>query len=173
MRTRFIKYLVNLLVPFIFLLPYNIFAACSVDGFTIVYVNGINTRSEKDAKNDTDILSDNFSWRSNLEGVQFFPGYNPSHLAGVRDVIETSSQIFNNPISNYDRDTILLKLYPEITTRKILLVGHSQGTFYTNEIYDYLITHGASKEAISVYNIATPASFVSGDGGYITSQNDK
>jgi hypothetical protein len=167
------KYLISIAISFIFLLPGNIFAACSDDGYSVVYVNGINTKSEKDTKNDTDILSDNFSWYSNLKNVQFFPAYNPSHLAGVGDIAETISQIYNNPVSDYDLKTILLKLYPEITTRKILLVGHSQGTFYTNEIYDYLINNGVPKESMAVYNVATPASFVSGNGGYLTSSNDK
>jgi hypothetical protein len=174
------KRFIGLLALFIiFLLPHNIFAACSTTGYTVVYINGINTKSESDAQDDKRLLNYEFSKHSNIKNVNFLTGYNPSHIAGLGDVVETVSQILNNPISNYDRDTILLKIYPEVTTRKILLVGHSQGTFYTNEIYDYLIAHGVPKESIGVYNIATPASSVGGyekvpnQGAYLTSSNDK
>jgi hypothetical protein len=179
MKTIFIKYLVSFVVFSTFLLPNNIFAACSSDGYTIVYVNGINTKSEKDTQNDTQLLMTEFIKKSNLKDIQFLPGYNPSHIGGVGDIAETISQIYNNPISNYDLNNLLLRIYPEVTTRKILLVGHSQGTFYTNELYNYLVNHGVPKESIGVYNVATPASSVGGyesvpeKGAYITSSNDK
>ncbi|MFH1233775.1 MAG: right-handed parallel beta-helix repeat-containing protein, partial [Patescibacteria group bacterium] len=96
-----------------------------------------------------------------------------SHLGGLGDLIESATQIFNTPISNYDLKTILTQIHSEIKTRKIILVGHSQGSFYTNEIYDYLVKNGAPSESISIYNIGTPASFVSGNGNYLTSKNDK
>jgi len=78
-----------------------------------------------------------FEEKTGRTDIQFTNGYNESHIGGFGDLIESASQLFNYPISNYDRDNILRQIYPEITTRKILLVGHSQGTFYTNEIYDY------------------------------------
>ncbi|HEV7449283.1 MAG TPA: lamin tail domain-containing protein, partial [Candidatus Paceibacterota bacterium] len=70
-------------------------------------------------------------------------------------------------------DTILNQLYTELQTQKVLLVGHSQGAFYTNEIYKYLIAHGVSKDSVAVYNIASPANYVAGNGTYLTSTNDK
>ncbi|MCR4280766.1 MAG: lamin tail domain-containing protein, partial [Candidatus Kaiserbacteria bacterium] len=60
-----------------------------------------------------------------------------------------------------------------VSTRKILLIGHSQGTFYTNAIYQYLIKNGVPAESIAVYNLATPASYVEGGGQYLTSANDR
>ena len=154
------------------LIPFVTFAFCSSDGYTVVYINGILTKQD-DANNDVNALQRQFFKKSNLKGVVFRNGYNESHIAGAGDLIESASQLLNSSISNYDRDTILLQIHPEVTTRKILLVGHSQGTFYTNEIYNYLTTHGEPKESVGVYNIATPASFVSGDGAYLTSKNDK
>ncbi len=69
--------------------------------------------------------------------------------------------------------TILRQVHQELSTRKVLLVGHSQGTFYTNAAYDYLTGHGVAKESIAVYNIATPADRVLGGGNYLTSSTDK
>ncbi|MDP2648836.1 MAG: hypothetical protein Q8P19_02960, partial [bacterium] len=86
--------------------------------------------------------------------------------------MESVTQAFGKPISQFDLKTILTQIHPEVTTRKILLVGHSQGSFYVNEIYDYLITHGVPKQSIGVYAVATPASYVAGGGGYVTSTND-
>src|SRR3989344_1999960 len=166
------KFFVVSLSAIFILLPFGAYALCSPDGYTVVYINGILT-SQGDASDDTNALQRQFIKKSNLKDVVFRTGHNQSHLAGAGDLIESASQLLGSSINNYDRDTILLQIHPQVTTRKILLVGHSQGTFYTNEIYDYLISHGESKEAISVYNIATPASFVSGDGEYLTSQNDK
>lgn len=146
--------------------------ACQDRGYTIIYVNGILTGQDSAIDQKIDI--------KNLvppdvmgEPVAVELGYNPSHLAGFGDLIESASQLLDSSVSNYDLNTILLQIYPEVTTRKILLVGHSQGTFYTNEIYNYLLAHGVEKEAIGVYNVATPASFVSGGGAYLTSINDK
>ncbi|MCL5017135.1 MAG: lamin tail domain-containing protein [Patescibacteria group bacterium] len=182
MKTKFIKYLASFAVLFAFLLPNDIFAACSATGYTVVYVNGINTKSESDTKTDTDLLRNGFVRYANsfnFKDIQFLPGYNPSHISGLGDVAETISQIYDHPFSDYDLDNILLTLYSEISTRKILLVGHSQGTFYTNEIYNYLVNHGVPKGSIGVYNVATPSSAVGGydvvpeQGAYLTSSNDK
>src|SRR3989344_2171403 len=156
----------------LFLLPTITLAVCSSDGYTVVYVNGILT-TEQQTKIDLSIFQKVFENNSTIGGVSFYTGYNESHIGGAGDIIESASQFFNSPVSNYDRDTILLQIHPQVTTRKILLVGHSQGTFYTNELYNYLTLHGALAESIAVYNVAAPASFVAGDGVYLTSQNDK
>jgi hypothetical protein len=67
----------------------------------------------------------------------------------------------------------LRDIQPQVTTRKILLVGHSQGTFYTNAMYNYLLQYGAPEKTVAVYNLATPASYVAGGGIYLTSANDR
>ncbi|HLD70780.1 MAG TPA: lamin tail domain-containing protein [Negativicutes bacterium] len=74
---------------------------------------------------------------------------------------------------DYDLTEMLRQVHGQLQTRKVLLVGHSQGTFYTNAAYDYLIGHGAAKESIGVYNVATPADKVAGGGTYLTSSTDK
>ena len=66
-------------------------------------------------------------------------------------------------VADYDLKTILMQIHPEVTTtRKILLVGHSQGTFYTNAIYRYFLEHGMPEGSVAVYNLATPAAYVEG-----------
>lgn len=160
-------------LPLVFLFQYNVaFGACGVDGLTVVYVNGIFISDRRDADTDRKTLEDNFEQISGIKDITFLTGYNSSHLAGMGDIAETTSQILGRPVSDYDRDTILLDIYPKVETRKILFVGHSQGTFYTNEIYKYLADTGKSNGSIAVYNVATPASFVAG-GSYLTSSNDK
>lgn len=166
------KYLFIFLALFIVLLPHSTFAACSSEGFTVVYMNGILT-SKTAAENDRNNLKKKYEDRTGRTDVQFINGYNESHIGGAGDLIESASQLLGASVSNYDRDTILNEIYPQITTRKVLLVGHSQGTFYANEIYNYLLAHGEPKGSLSVYNLATPASFVAGGGNYLTSENDK
>jgi hypothetical protein len=154
------------------LLPVGASALCNNDDYSVIFVNGVLT-SRQDADDEKDALQREFSRRSAYQNVEFLTGYNPSHLAGGGDLLESITQALGAPISNYDLDTILMQIHSEVTTRKILLVGYSQGTFYTNEMYDYLTSHGVPKESIAVYNIATPASFVAGGGQYLTSTNDK
>lgn len=147
-------------------------ATCSSEGYTVIFTNGIFT-SKTEAESNNDDLESIAPLHVKGEEVRFLLGYNPSHLGGVGDLLQAVTQAFGKPLSQYDLNTILMQIHPEVTTRKILLVGHSQGTFYTNEMYQYLIEHGVPRESIAVYNIATPASHVAGGGGYVTSTNDK
>lgn len=152
--------------------PFLAQAACSVDGATIVFVNGIFT-SEEDASQATVRLSNEDFLRTGRTDIATINGYNPSHLGGASDIFQSVTQAFGKPISQHDLKTILMQVHPEVTTQKILLVGHSQGSFYVNEMYEYLILHGVPKESVGVYHVASPASFVAGGGQYVTSKNDK
>jgi hypothetical protein len=153
-------------------IPALTFASCSPSGASIVYVNGIET-TQQEADDDTTILSKKLLQYGGSPDIQIITGYNPTHLDGLGDELESVSQAFGAPISNYDLDTILNQIAPELTTRKLLLLGHSQGTFYTNEMYDYLVKNGVPPQSIALYNLATPASAVAGGGTYLTSGNDK
>jgi len=154
-------------------------ASCSSSGVTAVYVNGVLTTDDQ-AKSDKAMLEQIFRERSGRSDVRFVAGYNPTHIAGTGDVLKTIEQTYqgiaDEPMEDYDLKTILQQIHSEVTTKQIVLIGYSQGTFYTNALYDYLTTHGVPAYAISVYNIATPASFVAGrtasDGAYLTSRND-
>ncbi len=147
-------------------------AKCTAIGYTVVFVNGI-LNDENKARASQKSLERALPQDFDNEAITVRLGHNPSHFSGAGDVIHSIFQAFDAGISEYDLKTILMQIYPEATTRKILLVGHSQGTFYTNEMYKYLISHGVPRESIAVYNIATPASYVAGGGLYVTSSNDK
>src|SRR3990167_6542470 len=150
-------------------------ASCSSSGATVVYVNGILT-TEQQAQDDLADLRDGYYNRTGNKEIKFINGFNPSHVEGVGDLYKSIVQAYQNEesfVADTDLTTILLQIHPQVTTQKLILVGHSQGTYYTNDLYKYLTSHGVSKSSIAVYNIATPASFVAGGGQYLTSATDK
>src|SRR3989344_2765841 len=165
------RYILTLILVFSFI-PLAVSAACDSTGYTVIYVNGILTE-KKDAESDTNRLQDYLGYELNSENLAVRTGYNQTHLGGGADIIQTAAQAFGKSVSDFDLNTILTQIQPQVTTRKILLVGHSQGTFYTNSIYKYLTDNGVPKESIAVYNVATPANHVEGSGKYLTSTNDK
>jgi hypothetical protein len=160
------------LVVIIFLLPNFVYAACTASGATVIYVNGVFT-SNTEAGDDTITLAKKYFLKTGDNSVNFYNGYNPSHLAGLGDITQTVAQMEGVSISDYDLNTILLQIYPEVTTRKLLLVGHSQGSFFANALYDYLLAHGEPKASVGVYHVGSPASYVAGSGAYLTSSNDQ
>lgn len=164
------KIAISLFSLFLFF-PFYSNAACLATGVTVVYVNGILTTNDQ-AIADAASLRAAYRAKTQDFNTAFINGYNPSHLAGAGDLLETLVQGFGTSITDFDRDTILLQIYPEVTTRRLLLVGHSQGNFYTNGMYDYLLSHGEPKESVGVYSVATPASYVAGGGSYLTSSFD-
>lgn len=165
--------LIVLLFVFVAVVPMAAFAeACKGTGSTVIFVNGILT-SRVEAEKDKETLERKIQSLDANQDVEVKLAYNASHLGGGGDLFQSVTQAFGSPVSSYDLNTILMQIQPEVTTRKILLVGHSQGAFYTDEMYEYLIRHGVPKESIAVYNIATPESYVAGGGGYLTSTNDK
>ena len=156
----------------ILIAPVLSFASCISEGATVIYVNGILT-SKGNAKDDTGLLGGVYEIKTGRKDIKFINGYNESHLAGGADILQSIAQTFGSSISDFDLKTILIQIHPQVTTQKILLVGHSQGTFYTNALYEYLTKHGVSPASIAVYNLATPAGVVAGNGNYLTSANDK
>ncbi len=145
---------------------------CSSSESTVVYINGIFT-SENQARDDLKELKFEYKNKGKIDNIKFINGYNESHLSGAIDLIESVTQAYQGASLDYDLTNILTQIHKELSTRKVLLVGHSQGTFYTNAAYNYLIKNGVPKESIAVYNIATPADKVAGNGNYLTSSTDK
>lgn len=157
----------------IFLLPGLVFAAeCFDDGVTVVYINGINT-TETEAKTETKEIEKTFHAFQNHSNLTFKTAYNPPHIGGLGDMAQSITQAYGKNISTFDRDTMLNQLHNELKTQQVLLVGYSQGSFYANELYEYLVSHGMPENAVGVYHVATPASFVAKDGKYMTSSTDK
>ncbi len=147
-------------------------SSCSAQGYTVVFVNGVfDTKAQADA--DKFALQKSFGPQYDGQPVSFYLGYNPTHLAGAGDVLESVAQQLNTSITDFDLDTILMQIYPEVTTRKLLIVGHSQGADYSNEMYSYLLAHGEPSSAVGVYAVATPMNYVAGGGKYVNSTTDK
>ena len=145
--------------------------SCSAKGYTVVFINGIfDTREQAD--NGKTRLEFQLGSQYNGEPVHFKLGYNPTHLAGAGDLVQAASQLFVKPVSSFDLNTVLLDIYPKVTTRKLLLVGHSQGAFYTNDMYHYLLSNGEPAESVAIYNVASPAAFTAGHGKYLNSSGD-
>ena len=166
----------KIILIFLFILiflPVFVFAnTCNNSGATVIYFNGIFT-SQSSAVDDKELLRRKFLDKIKHSDIDFLNGYNASHLAGGGDIIKSIMQVYGGGGLDYDLTNILRQVHNELSTRKILLVGHSQGTFYTNAAYDYLVKNGVQKDSISVYNVATPADRVADGGNYLTSSKDK
>ncbi|MEI6864097.1 MAG: hypothetical protein WCK46_01860 [Candidatus Adlerbacteria bacterium] len=169
MRYRYVGALISTL--FIFALPFVVQAACSANGYSIIFINGI-FHTEQEAQSDKNTLAYILPKQINGEPLTVELGYNATHLEGVGDLAQSAFQLLNFSITDYDLRSILRQMYTEVKTRKLLLVGHSQGTLYANSLYSYLTLHGEPREALGVYNVATPASYTAGGGLYLTSKND-
>ena len=167
-----IKFFSVLFILALLLTPIFVFADCGKAGTTVVFTNGI-WGDEISAKNNLKQLNREYSKRGFLDDVTFVNSYNQTHMLGFMDVINSITQAYGASGADYDLTNILLNLHKDLNTQKVLLVGHSQGTFYTNAAYEYLIGHGVDKDSISVYNVATPADRVAGNGKYLTSSTDE
>jgi|GEM_PF-2700202 len=163
----------KLILTFVLFSPVFVQAySCSQDGHTVIYINGIFTSEDKAAR-EAKALWANLGNTYEGEIVTVKTAYNPTHLAGLTDGIEAFSQILGKPISTFDRNTILNQIHGQLDTRKVVLVGHSQGALYANEIYNYLINHGEPIEAVGEYLVAAPTNGVANkNGGYINSSTD-
>ena len=55
----------------------------------------------------------------------------------------------------------------------VLLLPHSQGNLYANQLYNYLTSTGNyDSQHLRIFGIATPANEISGSGDYVTNSND-
>jgi hypothetical protein len=144
---------------------------CANQGYTVVFVNGIFGDKIK-AQFDAGKLWYQLGKEYNSEPLTVRLGYNPTHLAGAGDLAQVATQLFMTPVSSFDLKTILMQIHPEVTTRKVLFVGHSQGAFYANDLYTYVVGHGQPTESTAVYNIGSPASYTAGGWKYLNSSGD-
>lgn len=162
-------------------LPTNVYAgqSCQQEGYSVVYINGIFTdrdAAENNRKSVEGVFRQKEKNRNLVGQTTFHLGYNATHVAGVGDVVKSILQkmweLEGETREDFDMLEIVRQIQPHIDTQKILILGHSQGTFYANALYDYLIRRGVSAKSLAVVNLATPASFVAGHGAYLTSTND-
>ncbi len=166
------KRLCPLFVFLLLVIPIFVDAQCSKENATVLFINGI-FGNEALAKLDLKQLNYEFEHRSNTRNISFINGYNASHGEGAIDLVEAAVQMYKGGTLDYDLTNILRQVHQDLKTQKILLVGHSQGSFYTNAAYNYLIQNGVDDKSIAVYNVGTPADRVAGGGNYLTSSTDK
>lgn len=162
-----------LIIASVLIAPVFALADCNQPGTTVVFINGMFTPTESQANDAKIALQHQYDLKGKNSNVTFLLGYNQSHILQTGDIFDAVTQAYNGGYVDYDLTTILRQIHGEINTQKILLVGHSQGTFYTNAAYDYLTSHGVDKNSIAVYNVGTPADVVAGNGKYLTSSTDK
>ena len=184
MKTRVFLIVGLILIPN---LSHAVSEACSKSGYTIATVNGIFT-NEEDAKKNMIGLRNVVGLSYDNEQLNYQYLHNPPHLGGIGDIIKAIEQkIFDNEtVEDYDLVEMLKDASEKVTTRKLLLVAHSQGNFYANSFYDYVKTTEPTRNeanteqtrnipplSIGVYGVANPASRVAGGGKWLTSDTDK
>lgn len=168
------KYILAILF-LIFFIPIKTFAQeCSVDGYSVVTINGVFTK-ESDAIENKDKLKKLFPSYYNNEKLKFDYLLNPSHIAGIGDIAKSVYQgIFDEEtVTDYDLTEMIRDASKKVTTQKMLIVAHSQGNFYANSFYDVVTNDGVNPDSIGVYAVATPSSRVAGGGKWLTSDTDK
>ncbi|RJQ32442.1 hypothetical protein C4572_00880 [Candidatus Parcubacteria bacterium] len=149
---------------------------CSATGYSIFAINGIFVDEDEADDNKTaleKILPPSF----NNQPITVDYLHNPSHLAGLGDLVKVVYQkIFEyETVMDYDLVEMIRDASEKVKTQKVLLVAHSQGNFYANSFYGSVAGKegGVPKESIGVYAVATPAARVAGEGGWLTSDTDK
>ena len=164
-----------------FCIPNFVFAQsggdkCSKDGFTVLLINGMST-SDSRAEFNLETLDYVLPKDYKKEIINADYLLNPSHFAGLGDALDVINQKLyeNNGITDFDFLQMWQDASEKVQTQKVLLVGHSQGNFYVNSFYNVLADRegGVPSRSMSVYGVASPASYVAGGGKYITSSNDK
>jgi len=172
-KTLFILVLI-LLFSFSFKVSAQNTGLCLSKGYTVLTINGIFT-DEHGADVNRRALERKLLSPYNGEKLSVDFLYNPTHLLGVLDIVDVLKQMVIDDNSDYDMVEVLNDASQKVTTQKLLLVGHSQGNFYANNLYDTIASKpgGVPKQSIGVYGVATPASRVAGGGKYLTSSSDK
>jgi hypothetical protein len=146
---------------------------CSADGYTIATINGIFTDKEGAEENMDELRKiSGPNWRGQEIDYQYL--FNPTHLAGLADLIDAVKQGLFDQKSDYDLVEMLNDASQKVTTQKVLLVAHSQGNFYANNFYDKVASQegGVPSQSIGMYGVASPANRVAGGGKYLTSDTD-
>lgn len=148
-------------------------AVCSSNGYTIETINGIFT-DKVGARDNKVALQKYFPSTYNGEPLTIDFLLNKTHSA--LDITDTAIQKTFEGVNMWDPDFIAMlnDASTQVKTQKLLLVSHSQGNFYANNVYKVVTDSGdVSKKSIGVYGVASPASYVAGEGRHLTSSTDK
>jgi|GEM_PF-4021001 len=150
----------------VFAAPLLAQAACSTSGYTVVYINGIQT-NEHDASIESSKLGQYLGLSFNNQVVTTILAHNETHGLD-EDAAETTLP----QLAQHDIDDILMNLERQVQTRKIVIVGFSEGAMIANRLYNYLIAHGEPANAIAIYGVATPETILQNRGSYLNYQGD-
>lgn len=160
------------------LLPFVVSAqtgsqTCLQSGYTIETINGIFT-DEAHAGDNKVALQKYFPKIYHGEPLTIDFLLNKTH--SVLDLTDVAIQKTFEGVDMWDPDfiKILTDASAQVKTQKLLVVSHSQGNFYGNNFYKVVTDDGdVSKKSIGVYSVASPASYVAGEGRHLTSSTDK
>jgi len=147
---------------------------CSKEGYSVVTINGIFT-DRTGATNNMTALQEKLGPSHKNQEINYQYLLNPSHIAGFGDIVASVAQGLFDQKSDYDLVEMENDASRKVTTQKLLLVAHSQGNFYANNLYDKLVDKvgGVPSSSIGMYSVATPSYRVAGNGKYLTSDTDK
>src|SRR3989344_5244685 len=162
----------SILFPYIALAQQVDNKICSAEGYTIETINGVFTDMDG-AISNRKALEHYFGKTYKGEKLTIDYLLNPSHKA--MDLTDVAIQKTFEGVDMRDHDflKILNDASTQVKTQKVLLVAHSQGNFYANNLYKAVTDDGdISKKSIGVYSVATPASHVAGEGRHLTSSTD-
>ena len=167
---------ISILILLLSLISTNVYAQdlCSKNGYTIVTINGVFT-DETGAKDNKENIKKLLPPTYKNEPLTVGYLYNQTHWAGIKDAVDSIRQGLFDSKTDYDFVEMLNEASSKVNTQKLLLVGHSQGNFYANDIYDAIVNKdgGVPAESMGVYGVATPDDYVAGGGKYLTSDTDK
>ncbi|MBI5448504.1 MAG: hypothetical protein HY939_07275 [Gammaproteobacteria bacterium] len=175
---HFLKIHRVLFVAIILVAPTFVFAqvnnTCSSSGYTIETINGVFT-DEKGARLNKQALELYF-FEGTYNGEPLTIDFLLNKTHKILDITDTAIQKTFEGVDMWDPDFLkmLNDASTQVKTQKVLLVAHSQGNFYANNVYKVVTDDGdVSKKSIGVYGVASPASYVAGDGRHLTSSTDK
>src|SRR3989344_2805574 len=176
----FLKFKSVLILLFLVLFPGINFAQadtqeCSSRGYSVITINGVFT-DENEARTDKKNLDDLLPPTFKKQPVKVDYLFNPSHLAGVGDLLASAYQKYfdERAVNDYDLLEMIKDASQKVETQKLLLVAYSQGNFYANSFYDTVADQegGVPKQSLGVYAIATPSKRLVGER-WITSDTDR
>mgnify|MGYP001560716710 FL=1 len=188
---RFLQAMLMIVIMFTFVDIVN--AQCPQGKAAVIWVNGILGESQAKWEDSVRTVGDKFFATHittlNPSCVEFVPVYNTSAWAysDINQSLAHLMQFAVDRINLIDLDMLkLLRVIEDYSKDgyKVVLVGHSQGSLYTNLAYQF-IRSGSSRiivpsiaslpdnSKLEIVNIATPSDRVSdGNGRYTTQCGD-
>lgn len=168
----------NILV-FLILLLYSIYTYADPKMY-IFFINGVNVTAD-DANINMEKLEDLINYES--PSISWNVLYNATHGLFKSDLMDFMKQKYKTNFPGMNLDNIVNQFNNKFKGDKnnayILIIAHSQGNNYANQLYDHLIhSERFPINRIAIFSIASPDhninSFVNPDTRfkYVTADND-